>query len=67
MLVISHGFGMTSRYAHLNNILVRIGQKVNRGEKIAEVGMSGKTTGPHLHYELRLNGLPVNPMRYILN
>jgi murein DD-endopeptidase MepM/ murein hydrolase activator NlpD len=67
MLVISHGFGMTSRYAHLNNILVRIGQKVNRGEKIAEVGMSGRTTGPHLHYELRLNGIPVNPMRYIMN
>ena len=67
MLVISHGFGITSRYAHLNNTLVKVGQKVNRGEKIAEVGMTGKTTGPHLHYELRLNGIPANPMRFIMN
>lgn len=67
ILVISHGFGMMTRYSHLNNVLVRVGQKVKRGDKIAEVGMSGKTTGPHLHYEIRLNGIPVNPMRYILN
>ncbi len=66
-LVISHGFGMTTRYSHLNKVLVRVGQKVKRGDKIAEVGMTGKTTGPHLHYEVRLNGIPVNPMRYILN
>lgn len=66
-LVISHGFGITTRYSHLNKVLVRVGQKVKRGEKIAEVGMTGKTTGPHLHYEVRLNGIPVNPMRYILN
>ncbi len=66
-LVISHGFGMTTRYSHLNKVLVKTGQKVKRGEKIAEVGTSGKTTGPHLHYEVRLNGIPVNPMRYILN
>jgi murein DD-endopeptidase MepM/ murein hydrolase activator NlpD len=67
ILVISQGFGMTTRYAHLNKVLVRIGQKVNRGDKIAEVGMSGKTTGPHLHYEVRVNGIPANPMGYILN
>jgi murein DD-endopeptidase MepM/ murein hydrolase activator NlpD len=67
ILVISHGFGMTTRYAHLNKVLVRIGQKVKRGDKIAEVGTSGRTTGPHLHYEVRLNGVPANPMRYILN
>jgi murein DD-endopeptidase MepM/ murein hydrolase activator NlpD len=67
LLVISHGFGMITRYAHLNKVLVRIGQKVKRGEKIAEIGMSGKATGPHLHYEVRLDGVPVNPMRYILN
>jgi len=67
ILVISHGFGMMTRYSHLNKVLVRVGQKVKRGDKIAEVGMSGKTTGPHLHYEVRLNGIPVNPMRYILN
>ena len=67
ILVISHGFGMITRYAHLNKVLVRVGQKVKRGEKIAEIGTSGRTTGPHLHYEVRLDGIPVNPMRYILN
>ena len=67
ILVISHGFGMMTRYSHLNKVLVRVGQKVKRGDKIAEVGMSGKTTGPHLHYEIKLNSIPVNPMRYILN
>ena len=65
ILVISHGFGMITRYSHLSKVLVEVGQKVKRGDKIAEVGMTGKTTGPHLHYEVRLNGIPVNPMRYI--
>jgi murein DD-endopeptidase MepM/ murein hydrolase activator NlpD len=67
ILVISHGFGMTSRYCHLSKTLVKAGQKVTRGDKIAEIGMTGRTTGPHLHYEVRLNGIPVNPMRYIVN
>ena len=66
-LTISHGFGMISRYSHLNKMLVRNGQRVKRGDKIGEVGMTGKTTGPHLHYEVRVNGIPANPMRYILN
>ena len=67
ILVISHGFGLITRYSHLSKVLVRVGQKVKRGDKIAEVGMTGKTTGPHLHYEVRLNGIPINPMRYIIN
>jgi murein DD-endopeptidase MepM/ murein hydrolase activator NlpD len=67
ILVISHGFGMTSRYCHLSKTLVKAGQKVTRGDKIAEIGMTGRTTGPHLHYEVRMNGIPVNPMRYIVN
>jgi murein DD-endopeptidase MepM/ murein hydrolase activator NlpD len=67
ILVISHGFGMTTRYSHLSKVMVRVGQKVKRGDKVAEVGTTGRTTGPHLHYEVRLNGIPVNPMRYILN
>ena len=67
IVVISHGFGMTTRFAHLSRILVKVGQRVRRGEKIAEIGMTGQTTGPHLHYEVRLNGIPANPMRYIMN
>jgi murein DD-endopeptidase MepM/ murein hydrolase activator NlpD len=66
-VVIFHGFGMTTRYGHLNKVFVKIGQRVKRGDKIAEIGMTGKTTGPHLHYEVKLNGIPVNPLRYILN
>jgi len=67
IVVISHGFGMITRFSHLSKVLVRVGQKMRRGEKIAEVGMTGKSTGPHLHYEVRLNGIPANPMRYVLN
>jgi len=67
ILVISHGFGMTTRFAHLNKTFVKVGQRVKRGDKIAEVGMTGQTTGPHLHYEVRLNGIPANPMRYVMN
>ena len=66
-LHIEHGYGITTRYAHLEKILVKKGQVVKRGQVIALVGASGRTTGPHLHYEVHLNGVPVNPLRYILN
>jgi len=66
-VVISHGFGITTRYAHLHKVLVKLSQRVARGEKIAELGMSGRTTGPHLHYEVRINNIPANPVQYILN
>jgi murein DD-endopeptidase MepM/ murein hydrolase activator NlpD len=67
MVMISHGFGMTTSYSHLSKVTVRVGQKVKRGDKIAEIGLTGRTTGPHLHYEVKLNGIPVNPLRHILN
>ena len=66
-LVTNHGSGIVTRYAHLHRIAVKKGQDVARGELIGYMGSSGRSTGPHLHYEIRLNGVCVNPMRYILN
>jgi murein DD-endopeptidase MepM/ murein hydrolase activator NlpD len=66
-LVIDHEHGMVTRYGHVKEWLVKPGQRVKRGDKIALVGNTGRTTGPHLHYEVLLNGLPVNPADYILN
>jgi len=66
-LVIKHGYGVVTLYAHLQKILVKRGQYVKRGEEIAMVGSTGRSTGPHLHYEVHLNGVPVDPIRYILN
>lgn len=67
MLTINHSYGVKTRYGHLSKILVKKGQYVKRGQEIALVGNTGRTTGPHLHYEVYLNGLPVNPFRYILD
>lgn len=67
IVTINHGNGLKTRYAHLSKALVKKGQVVKRGEDIALVGTTGRTTGPHLHYEVLLNGVPVNPQRYILN
>lgn len=63
-IIIDHGFGYVTRYAHLNQIKVRVGQKVVRGEIIGEVGTTGKSTGPHLHYEVHLKGQIRNPVNY---
>ena len=64
-IVIDHGFGYRTRYAHLSKSLVKPGQLVKRGEKIGEVGSTGRSTGPHLHYEVIYRGRPVNPINYI--
>ena len=67
LVSIDHGYGIVTRYGHNSEVFVKIGQKVTRGEVIATVGNTGRTTGPHLHYEVRLNDLPVNPENYILS
>ncbi|HGY54068.1 MAG TPA: M23 family peptidase [Caldithrix abyssi] len=64
MVIIDHKFGFETRYGHLNKYVVRKGQRVKRGEKIGEVGNSGLSTAPHLHYEVRFKGKPVNPKYY---
>ena len=66
-ITIKHGYGLKTRYAHLKKILVKKGQFVKRGEIIGLVGNSGRSTGPHLHYEVHLNGVPINPMKYIID
>ena len=66
-VMVAHGYGIVTRYGHNAENLVQVGQRVGRGEQIATVGMTGQTTGPHLHYEIVLNGLVVNPQRFILD
>lgn len=65
MVTIEHGFGFETRYAHLNKTAVKKGQKVSRGDLIAYSGNSGRSSGPHLHYEVRKNNIPQNPRDFI--
>ena len=65
IVIIKHEFGLETRYAHMSKIRVKRGQKVSRGERIGDIGSTGRSTGPHLHYEIRVNGKPVNPMNFI--
>jgi len=67
LMVINHGYGIVTRYAHLSKTFKKKRQKVRRGEKIAAVGSTGRSTGPHLHYEVRIGGVCVNPANYLLN
>jgi len=67
MIAINHGYNLKTRYGHLSKYRIKKGQYVKRGQIIAEVGNTGRCTGPHLHYEVLLNGVPVNPVRFILN
>jgi len=65
LVKIQHDFGIETRYAHLSKIRVKVGQRVSRGQKIGDMGASGRVTGVHLHYEVRVGGKAVNPMIYI--
>jgi len=67
LVIVDHGNGVHTYYAHLSKISVHAGQEVRRGEPIGLVGSSGRTTAPHLHYEVRVGGSPMNPSRYLAN
>jgi len=67
MLVITHGYGLVTRYAHLKAFKVKTGEKVQRGQTVAMVGSSGRSSGPHLHYEVLMSGVATNPRYYILD
>ena len=64
-IIVDHGYGLATKYGHLSKIFVVVGQEVKRGQVIGAVGMTGRTTGPHLHYEVLVNDTPVNPMKYL--
>lgn len=67
LVTIDHGYGIMTRFGHNSQVYVQVGQHVNRWDVIAAVGTTGRSTGPHCHYEVRLNNIPIDPINYILN
>ncbi|GAB6084492.1 M23 family metallopeptidase [Desulfuromonas carbonis] len=65
LVVIDHGYGYKTYYAHNSKIFVKVGQRIKRGERISAVGNTGSSTGSHVHYEVRRNGVPLNPRKYL--
>ncbi|HEX4924348.1 MAG TPA: M23 family metallopeptidase, partial [Bdellovibrionales bacterium] len=66
LVSIDHGYGVVTRYGHNSKVFVTVGQRIARGDLISAVGNTGQSTGPHLHYEVRINDVPVDPANYIL-
>lgn len=67
IVTIDHGYGYMTRYAHNSRLTVKVGDKVNKGDVVAKVGSTGRSTGPHSHYEVLVNGIPVNPTKFIID
>ena len=67
LVVLDHGYGYSTRYGHLQRCLVNVGQRVKRGQVVAFLGDTGRATAPHLHYEIRVHGIPVDPLKYLKN
>lgn len=67
LVSIDHGYGVSTRFGHTSQIYVQVGQKVSKWDVVAAVGNTGRSTGPHLHYEVRINGTPVDPINFILD
>ena len=65
MVEIDHGNGLTSRYGHMSKIETEVGKHITRGDLIGQVGSTGRSTGPHLHFEVRLNDKPINPRLFL--
>ena len=65
LIKIQHEFGIETRFAHLSRIRVQVGERVSKGQRIGDMGNTGRSTGTHLHYEVRVGGKPVNPMNFI--
>lgn len=67
LVSIDHGYGVSTRFGHMSQIYVQVGQRINKWDVVGAVGNTGRSTGPHLHYEVRINGTPVDPINYILD
>lgn len=66
LVTVNHGYGIQTQYGHISRAYVKVGEKIKRGQKVAAVGNTGRSTGPHVHYEVRVNGIPMDPYFYIL-